>query len=190
MQELAARMETPSAPVVWRAGWGGRLAAAVFCGLFVAFVDRPDGGTLTTSRPGALFFAVWTSLVAAWVCCRLALWRVTADHDGVHLRGMWTVRLIPWSKIGRVELRNDGLLEFVVRDGEPMGGLFLPAWAGRLLRRSSRGTRTADVLTVLAHHAELRPTSSATPATKGSAFAGRALPMAAVLYAVTELLHR
>lgn len=190
MEELAVRTEAAPAPLVWRAGWRGRFAAAVFGGLFVMLVERPDGGTLTASSPDALFFAVWTSLVAAWVCCRLALWRVTADQDGVHVRRMWTVRLIPWSVIRRVELRHDGLLEFVVPEGEPMAGLFLPPWAGRLFRRSGEGVRAADVLTVLAHAPRLRPRGRADRASTGPALARRALPLAVVLYAVAELLHK
>jgi hypothetical protein len=35
---------------------------------------------------GILFFAVWTSLVAAYLCCHLGLWRVTADQNSVHMR--------------------------------------------------------------------------------------------------------
>ncbi|WP_158102104.1 PH domain-containing protein [Streptomyces glaucescens] len=156
----------------------------------MAFVDRPDGGTLTGARSGALFFAVWTSLVAAWLCCRLGLWRVTADQDGVHIRRMWRVAFVPWSAIGRVELRHDGLLELVGSEATPMGGLFLPSWAGRLIRRPGAGARAAKVLTGMARDAALRPVAPAGRTVTGSAFAPRALPLAAVLFAVTEYLHR
>lgn len=105
----------PSEPYVWRAGWPARVAAAGACLLFVVLAERPHGGTPADPRPGAVFFAVWTSLVVGWLCCRVGLWRTTADRDGAHIRRMWAVTFLPWSEIGRAELRRDGLLEFVGR---------------------------------------------------------------------------
>ncbi|MCZ9347593.1 PH domain-containing protein, partial [Streptomyces sp. TRM76130] len=87
-----------------------------------------------------MFFAVWTSLVAGWLCCRLGLWRLTADRDGVHIRRMWTVTFLPWSKIERVELRRDGMLEFVGPTRTPLAGLFLPSWADSPARRRGAGS--------------------------------------------------
>jgi hypothetical protein len=70
-----------------------------------------------------------------------------------------------------------------------LAGLFLPPWAGRLVRRSGAGVRAAEVLTEMARDADLRPPASAGRAVTGSAFASRALPLAVLLYVVTECLH-
>ncbi|WP_206745201.1 PH domain-containing protein [Streptomyces sp. CB03234] len=188
--DVAAGMRAPSEPLVWRAGGPGRVAAVGWCVLFVAFADRPAGGVLADPQPGTLFFAAWTSVVAAWVCCRLGMWRVTADRDGVHIRRFWAVRFLPWSVIGRVELRRDGFLEFVGPDTETMAGSFLPLWASRRFRRSSSGIQAADTLTVLSCHADLRPRAHAGRAVKGAAFADWALPLGVVLFAATEVVHR
>lgn len=177
-------------PQVWRAGWPARVAAAVSCLLFLAFVERPAGGTLADLRPGAVFFAAWTSLVAGWLCCRVGLWRVTADRDGVHIRRMWTVTFLPWSRIRRVELRRDGLLEFVGATETPLAGLFLPSWADGLTGRRGAGSRAAQRLTEMARNADLRPRARAGRAATGSAFVSRALPLAIALFAVAEWTHR
>ncbi len=175
-------------PLVWRAGWPGWIAAAGAGMLFVAFVDRPPGASLAHPQPGALLFAVWTSVVAAWLCCRLCLWRITADRDGVYIRRLWTVKYLPWSVIGRVELRNDGLLEFFGPGVEPMAGLFMPPWGSRLSGHRGTGVRAADMLTVLALHAELRPRAQADRTLTGVAFARWALPLAVVLHVVADSL--
>lgn len=182
--------EGPAEPHVWRAGRLARAAAAGTCLLFLAFVERPSGGTLADPRPGAVFFAAWTSLVAGWLCCRVGLWRLTADRDGVHIRRMWTVTFLPWSKIGRVELRRDGLLEFSGATEIPLAGLFLPSWADRLMGRRGTGARAAQVLTEMARSADLRPQTRAGRAATGSAFAPRALPLAVALYAAAEWINR
>lgn len=174
---------------VWRAGWLGRVAAAGWCVLFVEFVERPSGGALADPQPGAVFFAVWTSLVAGWLCCRVGLWRLTADRDGVHIRRMWTVTFLPWSKIERVDLRRDGLLEFVGTTRAPSAGLFPPPWAGRLARRRGAGARAAQVLTEMARRVDARPQVRAGRATVGSAFASRVVPLAAVLFIAAEYVH-
>ncbi len=177
-------------PQVWRAGWPARVAAAGSCLLFLEFVERPAGGTLAGPRSGAVFFAAWTSLVAGWLCCRVGLWRLTADRDGVHIRRMWTVTFLPWSEIGRVELRRDGLLEFVGAMEVPLAGLFLPSWADRLMGRRGAGGRAAQRLTGMARNADLRPQARAGRAATGSAFASRALPLAVALFAAAEWIHR
>lgn len=112
----------------------GRLASLVWCLSFVAMTDRPDGASLAHPEPGDLFFAAWTSLVAAWIMCRFSMWRITADRSGVYVRRMWSTRFIAWSVIGRVVLRRDGLLEFLGPQESPMAGLFLPPWLARLSR--------------------------------------------------------
>ncbi|AKZ53290.1 hypothetical protein SAM23877_0241 [Streptomyces ambofaciens ATCC 23877] len=129
---------------MWRAGWLARVAAAKSCLWFPAFVERPARGMMAAPRPGAVLFAAWPSLVAGWLCCRVGLWRLIADRDGVHLRRMWTVTFLPLSKIGRVELRRDGLLEFLGATQTPLAALFPPAWADRLMgwSRSRRPSRT------------------------------------------------
>lgn len=190
IEELAAGMEAPSGPLVWRAGWTGGVAAAGWCAVLVAFADRPANGFLADPRPGPLFFAVWTSVLAAWVCCRLGMWRITADLDGVHIRRFWAVRCVPWSVIDRVELRRDGFLEFFGPGAAPMAGLFLPLWASRPLRRSSVGTQAADTLTVLSGRPDLRPKGQAGRAVTGGAFVWWALPLAAALFTAAELLRR
>lgn len=53
----------------------------------------------------------------------------------MHIRRMWAVTFLPWSKIGRAELRRDGLLEFVGATETPPAGLFAPSWADRPARR-------------------------------------------------------
>ncbi|CAL9467669.1 hypothetical protein SUDANB6_02771 [Streptomyces sp. enrichment culture] len=166
------------------------MAAVGSCLLFVGFVERPSGGVLADPRPGAVFFAVWTSLVAGWVCCRVGLWRLTADRDGVHIRRMWTVAFLPWSRIERVELRHDGLLEFVGAREAPLAGLFPPPWAGRPARRRGAGARAAQVLTEMARSADARPPDRAGRAATGSAFAPWAVPLAIVLFAAAEYVHR
>ncbi|MFI2369403.1 hypothetical protein [Streptomyces sp. NPDC018833] len=158
--------------------------------MFVAFVDRPAGGVLADPQPGSLVFAGWTSVVAAWVCCRLGMWRVAADREGVHVRRFWAVRCIPWSAIGHVELRRDGFLGFSGPEAEVLAGSFLPPWANRLLRRTSHGSHVADTLTVLSRHPELRPQGQAVRAVTGVAFVWWVLPLAVVLFAATEILHR
>jgi hypothetical protein len=188
--ELAAVLKPPSAPLVWRARWPGRLTAIGSCVLFVTCVDRPPGGSLADPEPGPLFFAVWTSLVAAWLCCRLYLWRITADRDGVYIRRMWRVKYVSWSVIRRVELRHDGLLEFFGPGVEPMAGLFIPPWASRPGCRASTGAVAADTLTVMAQHARLRPLAQADRTMPGTAYARWALPLAAVLFAMADYLHR
>ncbi|MER6618535.1 PH domain-containing protein [Streptomyces xantholiticus] len=157
VEELAADMEAAPVPLVWRASLPGRGAAVGWCAVFVAFVNRPAGGVLTDPQPGSLVFSALTSVVAAWVCCRLGMWRVAADREGVHVRRFRAVRCIPWSAIGHVELRRDGFLGFSGPETEALAGSFLPPWANRLLRRTSHGTHVADTLTVLARHPELRP---------------------------------
>ena len=180
----------PPEPYVWRAGWPARVAAAGSCLLFVVLAERPHGGTLADPRPGAVFFAAWTSLVAGWLCCRVGLWRITADRDGVHIRRMWAVTFLPWSRIGRAELRRDGLLEFVGATEIPLAGLFAPSWADRLARRRGAGVRAAQVLTEMARSPDLRPQVRAGRAATGSAFAPRALPLAVAVFAAAECIHR
>ncbi|MFE1036712.1 hypothetical protein ACFW40_33085 [Streptomyces sp. NPDC058807] len=179
----------PAEPRVWRAGWLARVAAAGTCLSFVTFVERPAGGTLADPQPGTLFFAVWTSLVAGWLCCRVGLWRLAADRDGVHIRRMWTVTFLPWSKIGRVELRRDGLLEFSGTTEFPLAGLFVPSWADRLMGRRRAGDRAAQLLTEMARSPDTRPQARAGRATTGSAFALRALPLAGALFAAAEWVN-
>lgn len=186
--DLAAGLEAPSAPLVWGAGWPGRIAAAGAGVLFVVLVDHPPGVSLTHPQPGELLFAVWTSLVAAWLCCRLCLWRITADRDGVYIRRLWTVQHLPWSVIGRVELRNDGLLEFFGAKVEPMAGLFAPPSASRLSGLRGTGVRAADMLTVLVLNADLRPRAQADRTLTGVAFARWALPLVVVLHVVADWL--
>jgi hypothetical protein len=95
---------------------------------------------------------------------------------------------LPWSLIDRVELRNDGLLEFFGPGADPMAGLFMPPWASRLTGHRGTGARAADMLTVLAHHADLRPGAQADRTLTGTAFASWALPMAVVLHVLAEWL--
>ncbi|MFJ8667613.1 hypothetical protein [Streptomyces sp. NPDC093600] len=188
-RESAARVEAPAAPIVWRAGLPGRVTAVGWCVAFVAFVDRPVGGVLAEPQPSVSFFAAWSSVVAAWVCCRLGMWRIVADQKGVHVRRFWAVRCMPWLMISHVELRRDGFLGFVGPGTESLAGSFLPPWASRLLRRSNRGRNAADTLTVLARHSDLRPQGRAGRLT-GVAFVWRSLPLAVVLFAAAEVLHR
>ncbi|MGC9472955.1 hypothetical protein ACP4I1_02180 [Streptomyces sp. WG4] len=97
---------------------------------------------------------------------------------------------LPWSEIGRVELRRDGLLEFVGAMEIPLAGRFLPSWADRLMGRRGAGCRAAQRLTGMARNADLRPQARAGRAATGSAFASRALPLAVALFAAAEWIHR
>lgn len=189
VEELAAEMRAPEEPLVWRAGRQGRLVGLVWCLSFVALTDRPDGARLAHPDPGALFFAVWTSLVAAWIACRFSMWRITADRSGVYLRRMWSTRFIAWSVIGRVEIRRDGLLEFIGPQQAPMSGLFMPPWLARLLLRPGTGGLTADTLTAMARHSHLRPIAQAPHQAGGSAFVRWAIPLAIILYSAMETLR-
>ncbi|MFI9603015.1 PH domain-containing protein [Streptomyces sp. NPDC052043] len=189
VEELAGVMTAPEAPLVWGAGWGGKVASAVVCAVFVLLAEHPDGGSLAHPRPGGLFFAVWSSLCMGWACCMLALWRVTADRDGVYIRRLWSTRLLPWSTITRVEMRHDGQLEFFGRHTpEPMAGLFAPPWLSRAVR-SDRGSRAADTLSAMALHSDLRPTARVERGAIGTGIARWAVLLAVVLYLAGELLH-
>ncbi|QOV37034.1 hypothetical protein IM697_00730 [Streptomyces ferrugineus] len=190
VEDLAATMAAPAQPLRWRSGWRGRVVGAVWCVLYVVLVDRPEGAGWAHPEPGALFFAAWTSLVAAWVFCRIALWRITADREGVFVRRMWSTRFLPWSRLGRVELRKDGMLEFLGVEGAPMAGFFQPPWLARITGRPGVGQHTADTLTAMARHGDLRPAARAARPAAGSALARWAVPVAGGLYVAGELLHR
>ncbi len=182
-QELAAVLDAPQAPLTWRAGWRGKALGAVLCLVFVTLLEYPDGASLAHPRPSALVFALWTPLALAWFCCRLGVWRITADRDGVHVRRMWRTRFLAWSVIRHVELRHDGSLEFFGPSSpEPMAGSFAPAW---LVRRTGRGTGAdaADLLTVMAEHPHLRPAEQAPPV---PGFARWAVPLAVALFLIGQ----
>ncbi|MET9772710.1 PH domain-containing protein [Streptomyces sp. NPDC006367] len=183
-ERLAARAVAPDRPLVWRAGRGGRIAGAACYLLFALYMAHPGPAT-----PGALFFAAWSSLVAAWVCCRLALWRVTADRDGVYVRRMWSTRFLRWSVISRVDLRHDGVLEFTGPESPLLTGMFAPPWLSRLTGRSeSAGEAAADTLTVMAAHEHLRPTAKS-PSPTRTGFALWAVPLGLTLLLTTALGH-
>ncbi|MFI6106312.1 hypothetical protein [Streptomyces sp. NPDC051310] len=141
-------------------------------------------------QPGSLFFAAWTSVVAAWVGCRLGMWRVAADRQGVHVSRFWAVRCVPWSAMGHVELRRDGLLEFAGPCLEHPGRLFAAAMGKPSARSIQPRTRMADTLTVFSLYPGLRSQSRADRAAKGTAFAWWGLPLAVVLFAAAEIRHR
>ncbi|MFH9981174.1 hypothetical protein ACH4ND_18350 [Streptomyces sp. NPDC017179] len=188
VEELAGAMTAPQAPLVWRAGWRGKAAAAVVCALFVTLAEHPAGAGLAHPRPGDLLFAVWSSLFMGWVICVLALWRVTADQDGVYIRRLWSARLLPWSTITRVEMRHDGQLEFFGRHTpEPLAGLFAPPWMGRVAR-SGRGSRAADTLSAMALHDDLRPAVRVERRPARTGFAPWIVLLGVVLYLAVEFL--
>lgn len=110
------------------------------------------------------------------------MWRITADRSGVYLRRMWSTRFIAWSVIGRVEIRRDGLLEFIGPQRAPVAGLFMPPWLARLLRRPGTGGLTADTLTAMARHSHLRPAAQDPRPAGGLAFVRWAVPSAVILY--------
>ncbi|MFF9125898.1 PH domain-containing protein [Streptomyces sp. NPDC014889] len=188
VEELAGVMTAPQAPLVWRAGWRGKATAAILCAVFVLLADHQDVGSLAHPRPGGLISAVWSSLFVGWVCCWLALWRVTADRDGVYIRRLLSTRFLPWSRIGRVELRQDGQLEFFGQSPEPMTGLFAPPWLSRVTRRPGTGGRAADTLTVMALHGDLRPTERAERAQIRGGLARWAVLLGVGVYLAVEFL--
>ncbi|WP_445529626.1 PH domain-containing protein [Streptomyces cyslabdanicus] len=188
VEELAGSMTAPEAPLVWGAGWGGKMVSAVVCAVFVLLTEHPEGGSLTHPRPVGLVVSVWSSLFVGWACCWPALWRVTADRDGVYIRRLWSTRLLPWSTITRVEMRHDGQLEFFGRHTpEPMAGLFAPPWMSRVVR-SDRGSRAADTLSAMALHGDLRPTARVERRPTGTGIAPWVVLLAVVLYLAVELL--
>ncbi|MFI2211296.1 PH domain-containing protein [Streptomyces sp. NPDC020141] len=187
VERLAATTAAPSEPLVRGATWRARTAAVVAALLFVVTVERPAGAGLAHPRPGDLFFAVWTSLFVAWLLCRLALWRVVADREGIHLRGLWSVRSLPWAAIGRVELRGDGRLDLISREPVAPAGCFAPLWLTRVVRAPGIGGPTADMLTAMAGHGGLRPTAGAGRRERGRGYVRWVIPLAAVLHVATVL---
>ncbi|WP_141359384.1 PH domain-containing protein [Streptomyces sp. 6-11-2] len=187
VEELAGAMTAPEVPLVWGAGWRGKTTAAVICVLFVTLFEHPAGAGLAHPRPGALIQALWTSLVVSFPCCWFALWRVTADRDGVHVRRLWSTRLLPWSTITRVEMRRDGQLEFFGRTPELIAGLFAPPWLSRVVR-SDRGSRAADTLSAMVLHGDLRPTARVERGPAGTGFAPWIILLGVVLYLAVEFL--
>lgn len=192
VEQLAGTMAAPGVPLVWGAGWGGRGTAAVWCVVFVVLTDLPAGASLAHPQPGHLIAVLWALLVVGWPCSWLALWRITADRDGVYIRRLWSSRFLPWSVISRVEMRHDGQLEFFGPEKEPMAGLFAPPWLRRVVRRSGGGggQAAADTLTAMTQHGHLRPTAQAERALIGSGLVRWAVPLAVGLYAAAEFLHR
>ncbi|WP_228980248.1 PH domain-containing protein [Streptomyces sp. DH12] len=186
---LAASATAPPEPVRWGAGWGGRVCGAVVFAVYVASVHRPEGAGLARPEPGAFLFALWTSLVLAWAVCRLALWRVTADRDGIHVRRMWSTRLLAWPVVGRVDLRHDGVLECFGPRGSTLFGTFAPPWLARLARRDCPGQRAADLLTAMSLHPHLRPTGRVPRRAARAGFARWALPLGALVHAAPFLLR-
>ncbi|MFI1014774.1 hypothetical protein [Streptomyces sp. NPDC020965] len=189
VERLAATLSAPSAPVVRGATWRGRTAAIAAAMLFVVTVERPAGASVLHPRPGDLFLAVWMSLFVAWLLCRLALWRVIADREGVYLRRLWSVKLLPWQLISRVELRRDGQLDFIGGGPDLAGGFFAPPWLTRITRRTGTGNAAADTLTAMARHSHLRPTAQVDRRGRGQGYVRWVIPLAVVLYAATELLR-
>ncbi|MBW5480361.1 hypothetical protein [Streptomyces bambusae] len=190
VQALAATVEPPTEPLVWRSGTTARIAAVLWCVTFAALTVPPVGGSLAAPDIGGLVFAVWTSLVAGWAACRVALWRVTADRDGVRVRRLWSTTFLSWSVISHVEARRDGLLEFVGPPGEPMGGLFRPPWLSRRLGLPDTLGEVADTLTAMALHPRLRAPAEADRALSGTPFARWAIPLGLLLCLARDLVHR
>ncbi|MEV5009701.1 PH domain-containing protein [Streptomyces sp. NPDC056159] len=188
VKELAGAMTAPEVPLVWRAGWGGRVTSAVVCVVFVLLSEHEGGGSMAHPRPVGLIFSVWPSLIVGWVCCWLALWRVTADRDGVYIRRLLSTRFLPWSRISRVEMRHDGQLEFFSQAPEPMAGLFAPPWLSRVTRRPGTGGQAADMLTAMARHGDLRPTAQAERAQIGGGLVPWVFLVGVVLHLAVEFL--
>ncbi|MFF8382929.1 hypothetical protein [Streptomyces kanasensis] len=155
----------------------------------MASVHRPVGAGLARPEAGAFLFAVWTSLVLAWVVCRLALWRVTADRDGIHVRRMWSTRFLAWPVVGRVELRHDGLLEFFGPRGSTLAGTFAPPWLSRLTRRDCAGRQAADLLTAMSLHPHLRPAGQVSRRSARAGFVRWAVPLAVLVHSAPLLLR-
>ncbi|SEQ52084.1 PH domain-containing protein [Streptomyces radiopugnans] len=162
LAELLPHMPPADGPVVLRAGWGGRAAGAAFAAGMLLRGAEPGSG----ESPGDWIVLVWAALVWAWLCCRMALWRIVADADGVLVRRWLRPRRLPWDRIRTVEHRRDGALEFGTADGERViAGAFAPP-ALRLLLRSLRlpatGRRAADRLALMVRQPALRPPRAAT----------------------------
>ncbi|WP_410537125.1 PH domain-containing protein [Streptomyces sp. KL2] len=159
LAELLPHMPPANGPVVLRAGWGGRAAGAAFAAGMLLWGAEPGSG----ESPGDWIARVWAALVWAWLCCRMALWRITADADGVLVRRWLGPRRLPWGWIRTVEHRRDGALEFGMADGERViAGAFAPPALRRLLRLPATGQRAADRLALMARHPALRPPRAAT----------------------------
>ncbi|MGK5497684.1 PH domain-containing protein [Streptomyces sp. URMC 125] len=159
LAELLPRTPSATGPLVLRAGWGGRAAGAAFVAGMLLWGMEPGSG----QSPGDWIVLVWAALVWAWLCCRMALWRITADAGGVQVRRWLGPQRLPWDRIRTVEHRRDGALEFEAADGERViAGAFAPPALQRLLRLPVTGQRVADRLVLMARHPELRPPRAAT----------------------------
>ncbi|MGW3494141.1 hypothetical protein [Streptomyces sp. NPDC001020] len=190
VERLAETMTAPEAPLVWGAGWRGKATGAALAVVLVALDYAPAGASLAHPQPGLLLRALWAWLVLAFPCCWLALWRITADRDGVYIRRMWATRFLPWSRIGHVEMRRDGQLGFIGPAAEPkVAGLFAPPWLSRLTGRVGTGAQAADTLTAMALHSHLRPTAQADRVLTVGGIVRWVILVAPVLYLAAGFLH-
>lgn len=179
---LAGELAPGPTPLVWGAGVGSRLLAAVWLVLLVAF------GPFAYDRDPAAFdwadwlFRGWGLAAGVWIHCRLSAWKITADRDGVAIPGLFTVDHIPWAQLGTVAPRRDGCL----RVGDRMPGPFLPPFLARLLRRPVTVEAAADHLMVMARHPGLRPTGTAGARAWGPPYAVW-LPLPLLVIAIPHL---
>jgi hypothetical protein len=156
LAELLPGARPATEPLVAGAGWFGRGAATAIAGAYLLWGSEPDASTSV----GDWIFLMWGVLFGIFLCCQLALWRIAADANGVWIRRFTRVRRLPWDRIRMVELLRDGTLEFAIPgDDEPATvlGAFVPPLLHRRLRIATAGRETADRLTLMARHPELRP---------------------------------
>ncbi|OIJ99200.1 hypothetical protein [Streptomyces colonosanans] len=190
VEKLAEAMTAPEAPLVWGAGWRGRVTGAAMAVVFVVLDYPPGRASLAHPQPGPLAQALWAWVVFAVPCCWFALWRITADRDGVYIRRMWSTRFLPWSRINHVEMRPDAQLGFIGPGTEPkVAGLFAPPWLIRATGRFGTGAQAADTLTAMAQHSHLRPTAQAGQALTAGGVARWAALLAPVLFLAGGFLH-
>ncbi|MFE9461855.1 hypothetical protein [Streptomyces californicus] len=183
-QEAPAATTAPTAaPLVWGAGVGCRVLAALWLGQLALLSPFAYGTGLAGLTAMEWLLRLWTLGVALWIFARLGAWRVTADRDGVAMPRLFSVERLPWDEVGKAVARRDGC----VLVGSRTTGPFLPAPLARLLRRPDGARAMADRLMVMVRHPELRPTGRADARTRSRPYVVWA-PLPLAVLAAAHLL--
>ncbi|MEU6656662.1 hypothetical protein ABZ904_46985 [Streptomyces sp. NPDC046900] len=160
VQDALAAMTPATGPVRWQAGPVGRSVGAAL--LVVAIMLL---GTLFTSSPTWWQLLIWSVGGLYWVsvCLRMMIWRITADSNGLHVRGLWRTAHLPWADVIRAVYSPEG--ELIVRcrtevDDVPVGSVGFPPLERRL-HRPGRAECAAAEITVMVREPGLRPKNDA-----------------------------
>ncbi|MFI6493422.1 hypothetical protein [Streptomyces sp. NPDC050564] len=160
VQDALAAMTPATGPVRWQAGpvarsVGAALLVVAIMLLGTSFTDSPTWWQLPIWSLGGLY---WVS-----VCLRMMIWRITADSNGLHVRGLWRTAHLPWTDVIRAVYTPEG--ELIVRcrtdvDDAPVGSVGFPPLERRL-RRPGRAERAAAEITAMVREPGLRPKNDA-----------------------------